>query len=104
MGDRQIQRYALDAKGYVINVRNMPDKGARVFCPHCRDAMIPKTGKIRVWHFAHKVRPCAYNSYLHSLAEIRIAEWFNRSASIILDMEARGVCADRGNCAFFDPG
>lgn len=28
------------------------------FCPHCSETVVPKMGEQKVWHFAHKDRPC----------------------------------------------
>lgn len=99
---REIQRYALNPEGQAVDVRTIREKGSYI-CPACHDAMIPKMGKIREWHFAHKTQVCSYESYLHSLAKIRIAQWFNESPSILLDLEAFKICADYGNCAFYYP-
>lgn len=103
MSGKEIQRFALDPEGNVVDVRKISSRGGMFFCPHCHDAMIPKMGSVKAWHFSHKAATCSYDAYLHSLAKIRIADWFNRSASVILDMKSSKVCADQGSCAFYDP-
>lgn len=99
---RKIQHFALDSDGKTVDIRNLSNKNGLFFCPRCHDAMIPKMGKVKAWHFAHKAKTCAYDAYLHSLAEIRIAEWFNKNQSITLDMEAVKICSDYKTCPFHD--
>lgn len=102
MGEKQIQRFALNAGGNVIDIRELTDRKGMFLCPSCKKPMIAKMGEIREWHFAHKSDVCAYDSYLHSLAKIRIADWFEKSEAIILEMNTIEICASHKNCPFYD--
>lgn len=98
----EIQRFALDAENNIVDIRNLSSRKGSFSCPACHDTMIPRMGKVKSWHFAHKATPCSYDTYIHTLAKIRIAEWFNKSPSIILDMEAVNICPDYDSCIFYD--
>jgi len=55
-------RYAVD----FMNNRHEASpqlKGRELFCPHCEGFVIPKTGKIKAYHFAHHGADCEYFKY-----------------------------------------
>ena len=80
------QHYALDSQNRLVNIRDIEEGKELYFCPYCKGEMIPKRGKIRDWHFAHKclTENCSYESYLHSLAKLRLCEWFNNTTNASL--------------------
>ena len=67
------QHYALDSSGNIRHIKDANPSNDEFFCLFCHRQMIAKQGKIRQWHFAHKALSpnCSYESYLHSLAELR---------------------------------
>lgn len=98
---RRYQHFALDDEGSIVSIWDTKGLGVQHYiCPYCRNEMIAKRGAIRQWHFAHKVKQCSYDKYLHSIAEIAIGEWFSKSESIILDMEVVEKCPQYDGCVF----
>lgn len=103
MYTHKYQHFALDINNNIIDIRDTDDLNNRqYFCPYCRKEMIPKRGNIRQWHFAHKVDKCSYDSYLHSVAEIMIMDWFNKNEAIRLSMNGYEKCKRHGSCVFYD--
>lgn len=86
--------YSLDTSNHIVSVKNAV-KGRRYYCPSCGEEMIPKQGKIRQWHFAHKVnnKNCSYETYLHKLAKQLICESFNNSPQFIITYHPKTACA-----------
>lgn len=98
---QRYQHFALDVNNDIIDIHNTDSScEQRYFCPHCHNEMIAKRGNIRQWHFAHKTDKCSYDSYLHSIAEKMIINWFNQKESIILEMDAYKKCSKYDNCIF----
>lgn len=97
------QHFALDANDNLVDIRNtVAMNGKLYFCPHCHQEMITKRGNIRQWHFAHKSDKCSYDKYLHSIAEVMIMDWFNKTTSISLVMDVYERCRNYDECIFVD--
>ena len=94
------QHYALDSQNRLVNIRDIEEGKELYFCPYCKGEMIPKRGKIRDWHFAHKclTENCSYESYLHSLAKLRLCEWFNNTTNAIICLESKHICSLFDEC------
>lgn len=94
------QHYALDSQNRLVNIRDIEEGKKLYFCPYCKGEMIPKRGKIRDWHFAHKclTENCSYESYLHSLAKLRLCEWFNNTTNAIIHLESKHICSLFDEC------
>jgi len=77
---KQFYSYANDGDGRLINVSEALH-GKIYYCPYCGAEMIPRQGKIRRWHFAHKsnLENCSYESYLHKIAKKKIKEIFDNN-------------------------
>lgn len=90
--------YSLDRVGHLINAEEAI-KGDKYYCPCCGDIMIPRQGKIRRWHFAHKSgsHNCSYESYLHKIAKKRIKECFDTSFHFWIKINQHAVC-NMGKC------
>lgn len=86
--------YALDENTHLIEIKYAA-KGSEYRCPNCGAIMIPRQGKIRRWHFAHKanIENCSYETYLHKLAKMRIRECFNKSSSFSITFNVHVTCA-----------
>lgn len=98
---QKYQHFALDENNNIIDIRNANKECEhQYFCPHCHNEMIAKRGNIRQWHFAHKTDKCSYDSYLHSVAEKMIMDWFNQNKSIFLEMVAYTRCNKYDECRF----
>ncbi len=97
--NHQEQHYALSA-GKLIHIDNA-HKGEEYRCPYCNGIMIAKQGSIREWHFAHKHNACDYDNYLHTLAEIRICEWYNNASEINLILPTKQKCERYNICPMF---
>ena len=101
--NKQYQHYALDVNNNLINVKDTIDlEDQKYYCPHCHNEMITRRGNIRQWHFAHKTDKCSYDKYLHSIAEIMIMDWFNRSENIFLSLEHGLKCNAFDSCLFYN--
>lgn len=99
----QYQHYALDINNNIIEISNTIDlEDQKYYCPHCHNEMITRRGNIRQWHFAHKTDKCSYDKYLHSIAEIMIMDWFNRSENIFLSLEHGLKCNAFDSCLFYN--
>ncbi len=99
----QYQHYALDINNNIIEISNTNDLEVhQYYCPYCHKEMIAKRGNIRQWHFAHKTDKCSYDKYLHSIAEIMIMDWFNRSENIFLSLEHGLKCNAFDSCLFYN--
>lgn len=99
----QEQHYALDDKNNLINIKDANDlKDKKYYCPHCHNEMIKRQGEIRQWHFAHKTDKCSYDKYLHSIAEIMIMDWFNKSKNIYVILDHFRKCKTFDKCIFYN--
>lgn len=101
MNKRDYQHYALDSHDELTEIKDGRD-GETYRCPYCRHEMIMKRGKVRQWHYAHKVNheDCSYDKYLHTLAERMISDWFNRQEAIFLTLDTTARCDRKGQCPF----
>ncbi|MCD8296312.1 MAG: hypothetical protein LUC88_01935 [Prevotella sp.] len=94
--------YAVTQNDQLVNIRSThKEDGNKYYCPYCKQEMIGKRGSKREWHFAHKVKPCSYDKYLHSLAERRIKDWFNQNELIDLNMSRYNTCDQNFRCPFY---
>ena len=46
--------YALDAN----NAKTRPLPGSKAVCPGCGGSVVPKCGKVKIWHWAHRNQSC----------------------------------------------
>lgn len=95
------QHYALNTNNELINIRKA-SKNKQYFCPYCKSEMILKQGNIRKWHFAHKTDNCSYDNYLHSIAKIMIADWFNNSDKVNISIICYDKCSKYKNCKIYN--
>lgn len=72
--------YALDSVNKIHHISEVTsaNRYAQYFCPGCRHIFIPRLGKIREHHFAHKheTSNCSFESYLHEIAKYVFYERF----------------------------
>ena len=102
MKEKQIKyRYALNRNNELIEIQDAHQMGGEYYCPHCGDQMICKCGTKNAWHFAHVKAKCNYDNYLHTVAEQRILEWFNRTNDIPLVLQTNVICEKHNECIFF---
>ena len=97
MRAKQDYSYSMDKESHLINVQDAI-KGNDYYCPCCGEALIPRQGNIRRWHFAHKgnLGDCSYETYLHKVAKKRICECFNESSQFTI-VFPRSTC-DTAKC------
>ena len=98
--------YALDeTKTFLVHLDDAR-KGEVYYCPYskCGERLIIKEGGDRRKHFSHigNSGKCSYDNYLHSLAEMKIAEWFNTPNSITFELNTDFYCANYNNCIWKD--
>lgn len=93
--------YALDKDNKIVGVQDS-SKESYYKCPHCQDEMRPRQGSKRAWHFAHKRVECSYSNYLHTLACIKICDWFNSASEVLVELPAKIYCPSKENCLFFN--
>lgn len=94
--------YAQDESGKMVNIKDAKGKDSKFFCPNCKDEMIPRCGNKNAWHFAHKNAKCQYDQYLHTLAEIKIQEWWNSSEEVNIVLAHRVLCPEIEKCIFYN--
>ena len=67
--------YAFDRNSNLVNINDLDRKitkfGEIFFCLGCNNPLIPRLGKIKIKHYAHKhiEISCNYESYLHKLSK-----------------------------------
>jgi competence CoiA-like predicted nuclease len=63
-------KYANNEDGCLVDIYSA-SKSNKYYCVSCGKELIPKTGKIRQWHFAHKNTEivCSSETYLHILGK-----------------------------------
>ena len=74
----------IDKDGAIVNIRQVlheKERLHRYYCPNCKDEMIPILGEKREHHFRHKVQPCRYETYLHTLAEKTFLDEYQKCLS-----------------------
>lgn len=95
MEEKTYYSYALDENQCLINAHDA-QKGHEYFCLSCGSIMIPKQGKIRTWHFAHKVKNdkdnCSYETYIHKLAKEEIRKCFLESEKFEISFSGEIEC------------
>lgn len=103
MGDLKYS-YALNSsKTSLVHIGDAK-QGEDYYCPYsnCGERLIIKDGGNRRKHFSHikNSTKCSYNNYLHSLAERKIAEWFNSVNAITIELVTDVYCAYYNNCVW----
>lgn len=89
---KQNYSYALNNMRHLINVKQAVRK-EKYFCPFCGKEMIPRMGKVRKKHFAHKnEHECKYESYLHKIAKLKIKDAFYKSQSFEIKLKTKFYC------------
>ncbi|MDR1074062.1 MAG: hypothetical protein LBL45_10380 [Treponema sp.] len=63
-------KYANNNDGYLTDINSI-SRDKKYYCISCGQELIPKTGKIRQWHFAHKNVEivCSQETHLHILGK-----------------------------------
>lgn len=93
--------YAYDETGELVDITSVyKGDGHTYYCFFCKQELIPKQGKIRDWHFAHKsnsLQPCSYDHYLHSLAINKIHRWYQNSQDVFVRLRNTHTC-EISNC------
>ncbi|WP_162508158.1 competence protein CoiA family protein [Alistipes onderdonkii] len=99
------QHYALNPEGELVWIKDAR-RNDKFTCVSCGGEMIVKQGKVREWHFAHKTlsENCSHESYLHSLAKIKIHDWFYRADQFMLGLNTEFKCSHIDSCIWFDIG
>ena len=103
MSTSQIQfRYALDAKGNVISIDDVPieySRRGRYYFPGTGAEMIARKGKKVAWHFAHKDgNPGALETYLHNTGKFLFKQVFEAAEKFTISLPAKAVCVHSGSC------
>lgn len=102
-GHQKLQHFAVDSEDNIIDIHDIA--GAidyTLYCPCCHEEVIRKCGNIRQWHFAHKAKKCSYDTYLHSVAERLIMDWFKKKESITLKIDGQEKCDKYNSCLFYN--
>lgn len=99
---RHHQHYAFNANGKLVYIGFVKEKGEIFTCPYCEGRMKALRGEHNKWTFEHLGSPCEYSNYLHTLAEIRIRDWFNDDAQpkilYIDEPVTKSKCCDFKSC------
>lgn len=104
----KLQHFALNSEGELVSIEEAHERGGNYFCPFCKGKLMIKWGNgKRTPHFAHYPdADCDYDRYLHSLAEVKIRDWFNKSSEFIIELKTELLhkCKDFDNCPSFAKG
>ena len=97
--------YALDEQGQTVSIDNVSDEDKSLHtyhCISCNAAMIPRMGKVRKWHFAHKgtEEHCNPETYLHILSKRLVKEKFDNSDTFEISYYQDVKCSLLQTCAF----
>ncbi len=99
--------YALDEHGKTVYIDDVSDEDRKLHtyhCMSCEGAMIPRMGKIRQRHFAHKNGEvhCNSETYLHKLAKRLFKEKFDNSDTFEISYYKEYDCSALQTCTFAD--
>lgn len=100
--------YALDEQDRLVCIDDVSieDRQAHSYhCLNCGAGMIPRMGKVRSRHFAHRGDDdnCGNETYLHKLAKRRIKEKFDREGPFEVGYYREVKCSDQDTCPFAKP-
>ncbi len=98
--------FAYDDKGERINIASVSDENrhsSRFHCVSCGEELIPKLGKVRIPHFAHKVLnpSCNKETYLHKIGKWLLKSKFNDSETFIIEYQRKVKCKNCDSCPFY---
>lgn len=99
-------RYGLSSSGKPVSIENA-EKGQQYTCLSCGAPLVPRQGKIRQHHFAHKSNPdnCSFETYLHKLTKYFIRTLFEEKQKLIAVREPNMHPCDRMQvCPFIQHG
>lgn len=99
-------RSAYDEKGNLVTLSPGRKVEGKFTCPNpeCKLDMIPRQGDHNTWHFAHVGKECDYDHYLHTIAELRIQEWYNKADKVSIRFPNEVLCPNHSNCKFYQEG
>ena len=99
-------RSAYDEKGNLVTLSPGRKVEGKFTCPNpeCKLDMIPRQGDHNTWHFAHVGKECDYDHYLHTIAELRIQEWYNKIDKVSIRFPNEVLCPNQSNCKFYQEG
>lgn len=97
--------YALNENSLLTSITDISEdsrKGHTYHCLCCGAEMIPRMGKIKTWHFAHKGNDdnCNSETYLHKLSKRLIKDKFNSSQTFEIKYYKDTTCSDIMSCPF----
>lgn len=97
--------YALDEQDRLVCIDDVSieDRQAHSYhCLNCGAGMIPRMGKVRSRHFAHRGDEdnCGNETYLHKLAKRLIKEKFDREGAFEVGYYRDVKCLDQDTCPF----
>lgn len=100
-----LYHYCRDDNGNLVAIEDVTEDNRhekRLCCLSCGNEMIPKLGKEREHHFAHKTLcNCNGETYLHKLAKIRLRKEFERNpASFLMQLRGDLLCENHKTCFF----
>jgi hypothetical protein len=93
-------QYAYNATRKIVKIDQVNDKKEKYRCINCNNELIPKIGKIKVHHFAHKTLvDCNSETYLHKLGKSLFEQEFNyckeKKISFYIELNQQKYC----NCS-----
>lgn len=100
--------YALDEHNQTVFINDVSDEDKKLHkyhCIGCNTTMIPRRGKVREWHFAHKCdeEHNCFETYLHELSKTLVKKNFDNSDTFKFSYyQNTEYCLHKQNCAFFD--
>lgn len=98
--------YAYNESHELISIDQVTEENRReqkYYCISCGKELIPRLGKARQHHFAHKEETeCNSETYLHKLAKLRIREAYNSRPYFWMSYPQNFKCKDFAQCPSYN--
>lgn len=97
--------FALDEQERLVCIDDITEEDRHshsYHCLNCGSKMVPRKGKVRSWHFAHRCDEdhCGTETYLHKLAKRMIKDKFDREESFEVGYYRVVQCSNKSTCPF----
>ncbi len=90
-------KYAYNENGEFIDIESVSSENRHerhFHCVSCGEELIPRLGKVRTHHFAHKVADvsCNKETYLHKIGKWLLKSKFDESESFFIEYQRKVKC------------
>lgn len=94
--------YAYNEFGDLVCINDPQMVGSKFKCPNpkCGGDLKARKGEKNAYHFAHMSAQCGYDHYLHTISELLIKEWYNKSDNVYISLPYEASCPHIMSCKF----